>query len=236
MLPKLENYYKANGILSTHFTCRHKAECKGDCEKFTGPKSAFIPAGYESESCKLPRLLFLSLDSGSGDKEDNNRLPLAVRRQEEEKDILKLHKGKHWYRTHELAYYILKRFSSDIKIEDDIKDNEARKYFAHANSAKCCMNKKQRKKADSILFRNCRKYLREELAILKPEIIVTQGKEAKEVILELHERTNKRFDEFTSVITLNGVKVFWLHTYHPGCWGLFNRQCNFDKERKIAKG
>ena len=161
MLQELEGYYRQKGILSTSFTCRYKKQCKGDCAEFTGPKSSFVSTGYERRV--LPRLLFLSLDSGSGDKNDKNRLPTAVRQQEEvETDVLALHKGKHWYRTHEIAWHILRRFDHNIKIED------TRKHFAHVNSAKCCMNKPQKGQADDILFENCRDYLEGELENTMP--------------------------------------------------------------------
>ena len=136
MFRRLYRYYEDNGILSTSFTCPHKEQCSGGSKEFTGPKSAFVSTGYENENSGLPRLLFLSLDSGDGDKDDTKRLPEVLRRQEEtERDVLALPKHKHWYRTHELAWYIFKRLAPGISLED------AKKHFAHANSAKCCMNK-----------------------------------------------------------------------------------------------
>ena len=163
MLNELEHFYQSKGILSTNFTCPHKGQCSLGCEAFTGPKSAFVSTGYE-KSNGMPRLLFLSLDSGSGEQNDLDRLPIAVRQQNEvDRDTLTLHKHKHWYRTHELAWYILSRFNPILAVED------AKHYFAHANSAKCCMNKKQRKQADKILFKHCREYLGKELAILNPK-------------------------------------------------------------------
>lgn len=230
MFQQLARYYKDNGILSTSFTCPHKEQCRGDSQKFTGPKSAFVSTGYENKSGTLPRLLFLSLDSGSGDKDDRKRLPEALRQQEEkDRDVLALHKGKHWYKTHELAWYIFKRFRPSIKLE------EAKGHFAHANSAKCCMNKPGRKQADRVLFKNCRKYLPGELEILCPDIIVTQGAAAKKAVGSFYE-TLKCIDKYASIIRMNSRKVFWLHTYHPGNWGAFNRQRNFDKAQNLALG
>ena len=207
MLQELEGYYRRKGILSTSFTCRYKKQCRGDCAEFTGPKSSFVSTGYEHRV--LPRLRFLSLDSGSGDKNDKNRLPTAVRQQEEiETDVLALHKGKHWYKTHDLAWHIFRKFDRSIKIED------TRKHFAHVNSAKCCMNKPQRSQADDILFENCRGYLERELEILCPDT-VTQGDPAKKAIGLLFGRTSERIDKDEYAIEVNGRKVFWLHTYHP---------------------
>ena len=172
----------------------------------------------------------MSLDSGSGDRNDRNRLPEAVRQQEEvNRDVLALPKHKHWYRTHELAWYIFKRFDPYIRLE------EAKGYFAHANSAKCCMNKPGRKQADRVLFKNCRKYLEGELEILSPDIIVTQGAESKKAVASFYESL-KCIDEYASIINMNSRKVFWLHTYHPGNYGAFYKQYDFDKVRKRSLG
>ena len=230
MFQRLRRYYEDNGILSTSFTCPHKEQCSAGSQKFTGPKSAFVSTGYENKNSDLPRLLFLSLDSGDGDKDDRKRLPEALRRQEEiERNVLALPKHKHWYRTHELAWYIFKRFDLDIRLED------AKRHFAHANSAKCCMNKPGRKKANTILFRNCQKYLEGELEILCPDVVVTQGAEAKKAVGSFYELL-ERIDEYASKIRMNSREVFWLHTYHPSNWGAFNRQRNFDKTRNFALG
>ncbi len=230
MIDDLQKYYFENGILSTSFTCAYKEKCQGDCSEFTGPKSAFVSSGYEANL--LPRLLFLSLDSGRGDKNDEKRLPYAVRQQEEiERDVLLLHKGRHWYLTHELAWYIFRRFNTTIKIQD------VKKYFAHANAAKCSMNKEQKEKADTVLFKNCKGYLPGELQVLSPEIIVTQGNEAKEAIgLIIYDKIIERIDEFASIIKLNGKNVFWLHTYHPRSGKYFHKQRDFDKNNKVAMG
>lgn len=228
MIGKLEEYYKNNGILSTNFTCVHKDSCSKDCEGFTGPKSTYISSGYER--AVLPRLLFLSLDSGSGDKIDENRLPLAVREFEEGRDVMALAKNKHWYRTHELAWYILKRFDPNLKIE------ETKGFFAHVNSAKCCMNNPQRKQAKKVLFRNCRQYLKSELDILKPVVLVTQGNWAREAIAKMIESRVKSVDNLACIIRLNDREVFWLHTYHPSCWRRFYPQMNINKQTLVAEG
>lgn len=228
MINELRVFYKKNGILSTSFTCPCKRECKGDCLDFTGPKSAFVSTGYEAG--ELPRLLFLSLDSGKGAGNDSQRSPLPVRKRLEAIDVSTLHKGKHWYLTHELAWYILNPFRGGLKLE------ETKRYFAHANSVKCCVNNEGNKKADRVLYKNCQRYLKGEMTILSPEIIVTQGNEAKVAVRSLCEKNVKRFDEYASIIRLNGDDVFWLHTYHPSCYGRFHTQRDFDKKKNIARG
>ena len=135
-------------------------------------------------------------------------------------------KGKHWYRTHELALDLLGQFKAGLTVAD------TRLYFAHVNSAKCCQNKPQKKQADRTLFENCRRFIPEELRLLSPDIIVTQGGPAKDAIL-------KGFDvPQHDVRTVNGAhyetgfielepeskRALWLHTYHPGNYGRFHPQ------------
>lgn len=229
ILNDLHRYYDDKGILSTSFNCAYKHQCQSDCADFTGPKSAFVSTRYEENT--LPRLLFISLDSGSGDKVDEHRLPVAVRQLNEfDRNFSSFAKHKHWYRTHELAWYILRRFDPTLTIEG------TRHFFAHANSAKCCMNKPQRKKANAILFRNCKGYLSGEFEILRPAIVVTQGKEAKDAFLSMHPSFHHRFDDFASVVDIGSRRHFWLHTYHPNNWGAFNRQRDFDQAMERANG
>ena len=228
MISELKAYYKNNGILSTSFTCKYKSQCESSSKQFTGPKSSFISTGYEEGI--LPRLLFLSLDSGKGHEDPKMRLPLSVRKRMQAVDVLSIPKNRHWYRTHELAWYLLRRFDQNMTIED------TKFHFAHVNSAKCCMNKAGSKKADRLLFKNCSGYLKEELSILSPNIIVTQGNEAKSAIQNLYENSTKQFDDYSSLIRFNNCKIFWLHTYHPSNWGAFNKQRNYDSTKKIALG
>src|SRR5690606_234200 len=144
-------------------------------QTFTTAKEAFVSSGYVKH--ELPRIVFLSLDSGSAEKDPHLKTLESVRIWEEEKEnVLALPKNKHWYRTHELAYTILRNFRLDLRID------QARHYFAHVNSAKCCMNNPQRAQANQILFDNCGEFTPGELEILDPDIIITQGKWAKLVI------------------------------------------------------
>lgn len=212
MLKQLEEFYRDNGILSTHFTCRHKDSCKGDCEKFTGPKSAFVGEGYEAG--ELPRLLFVSLDSGDGAEDAEHRLPVAVRNSEHGTVVDDLIEGKpkywHWYFTYKLAWYILKRFDSKFEKVEDVKG-----FFAHANSAKCCMNNPGREQADDRLFENCQGYMEGELKVIAPQLLVTQGKKAVAAIHAFRGDEIETVDKWASVVMLLGKPVFWLETHHP---------------------
>lgn len=208
MLDALERYYREQGILSTDFTCPLMDDCKGDCKTFTGPKSAFVGPGYERRD--LPRLLFLSLDSGWGAPDAADRLPEAVRKDEIDRDIRDQPGNHHWFLTHELAWYLLRRFDADLRLEG------AKKYFAHANAAKCCQNKSGGQQADPRLFANCRKYLPGELRILHPDVLVTQGKQAELSIRSIY-GDGKPLHEGTDavLIDMDNRQVIWFHTLHP---------------------
>ena len=103
-------------------------------------------------------------------------------------------KPKHWYRTQQFAWHVFNEFNNtfntalEIGNVDESYDfnplteiHKIKPYYAAANSAKCCMNNKSRSQADSILFKNCMEYILGELAILNPDILVTQGRYARMV-------------------------------------------------------
>ena len=269
MLDALTTYYRDQGILSTHFTCGFKgrenngcgvcacgrAPCRSDdCTSSTGPSASFVSTGYEAGS--LPRLLILSLDRGTATEPPERRRPQAAREIEDHSheilDLGRKRNGKtnHWFRTHELAWYVLRRFDPGMEL------GEVRRHIALANAAKCCQNKKGGSMAEHALFENCKNYLSEELKILAPEILITQGDKAKWSVdsilrdgVSAHSVTWATPDdgasdwmrEFASrsfVQVVRGLcenEVFWLRTHHPtsrspgkGIKSPFYRQIDFD--------
>lgn len=182
----------------------------------------------------LPRLLFLSLDSGEGRRDPQQRTGEAVRRQALDCDVAALPKNRHWYRTHEMAWELLRQFEPHLTVAD------TRLHFAHVNSAKCCQNKRGRERADSTLFENCRRFIPGELRILKPDVVVTQGRPAKDAVLKSYgaqqhdkrtvESDRRRFKRDacyeTGLIEIEPDEklCLWLHTFHPRDFGRFNPQ------------
>lgn len=102
MLNALRLYYDHHHIGAERFRCVHEASCRGAGGNFTTAKESFV--GPEYEKGKLPRLLFLSLDSGSAHPDPKDRTLEAVRRQELAEVVDLLPRHKHWYLTHELAW------------------------------------------------------------------------------------------------------------------------------------
>lgn len=230
MFDQLKNYYNKNGISALHFRCDHYESCRGSCKKFVEASEASVGSEYEKHT--LPRVLFLSLDPGSAESNPEART-LAVMRQGGVQDLGE--KNKHWYRTHELASIFLKHFKKGLNIED------VSPYFAHTNSAKCCMNKDENSRADYRLFENCREYIPGEIRILDPDILITQGDEAKWAIEIGFAESNTPVVTDPSecnyhLIEMNGKNVLWFHTFHPRRFGDFYRQRRtcFEKWAKEA--
>ena len=224
VLRKLNAFYESHGILPISFRCPSRSTCSANSPHFTEAKASFVGPSYEERH--LPRLLFLSLDSGSADPDPRQRTAEAVRRQTLATDVAALPQNRHWYRTHELAFELLRPFKADLTVPD------TRLYFAHVNSAKCCQNKPQSKQADKTLFENCRRFISAELRILSPDIVVTQGNPAKDAILKSfavrqHDvRTVDGAHYETGFIELEpGTnRCLWLQTYHPANFGRFYPQ------------
>lgn len=216
MLADLKDYYRRMGIAADDFRCPFKSSCsRFDPERFTTAKEAFVSSGYENHT--LPRILFLSLDSGSASQDSTEKTLENVRRQEEECRVLELPRNKHWFRTHELAYTLLCNFKPDLTLEN------AKHYFAHTNSAKCCQNNPQRKQAAEVLFDNCRIYIPGEIEILAPAVLITQGDYAHRVVEEAYLPQNfpptiladQEMSEEIKLLSIEGKSVIWIRTYHP---------------------
>lgn len=212
---ELEIYYSEKGINAKNFNCSYKEKCSQGSEKFTEAKATFIPSKYESS---FPKIAFLSLDSGSSEHDYERRTIDGVRKDNEQCIVNKLPKGRHWYETHCWATEILKRLGNyNINIED------SKYYFAHINSAKCCQNKKNRREADNILFENCKIFLKEEIEIIKPNIIISQGKKAENALLYIG-KIEKTYENNIYLLRINEKVVLWVKTFHPSAYGYYYKQ------------
>jgi hypothetical protein len=169
MLEDLDVYHRSKGIHALDFCCHCWRDCSKGQPRFTEAKSSFVGTKYESHH---PHLLFLSLDSGSGETDKKKRTPQVVREEEESRRVECLPKNRHWYITHELA---AKDLNSCRAASDQLEISAITPYFAHVNSAKCCQNNSGNGQGNQALYNNCRRYLSEELRILKPDIVITQG-------------------------------------------------------------
>lgn len=223
ILADLHAYYDAHGIGALNFACPHHQQCAADSPRFTTAKEAYV--GPEYEAGTLPRLLFLSLDSGSADPDPATKTLEANREGMRAANVASFPRGRHWYETHELALTLLRPFKPDLTIE------QVGPYFAHTNSAKCCQNNPGRALAAETLFRNCRRFIPEEVRILRPDILVTQGDFARDAIagaFGVESRTSGGEGRDACVATVLRLsdthRTISFHTYHPSAYGSYWRQ------------
>lgn len=135
-------------------------------------------------------------------------------------NVSTLPKGKHWYETHDLAFVPLRQSKPDLTI------GGTSPFFAHVNSAKCCMNNQGRRQAADALFNNCRGYLPGELRILQPDVVVSQGSPAKRAmeqfnVLEPRLRTTDGLRCEATVVRIGPKNALWIPTHHPSAYGVF---------------
>lgn len=217
MLKELNDYYSENGILSTHFHCKYFDQCVSGSKGLIKGKSAYISTEYEAHS--LPRILFVSLDPGSDKSYETpeKRTPEGVRAIEEISPWQSYNPLWHWHATHKLALLIAQVIRPSLTVKD------ANRIFAHTNCVKCCYIQDTREMSGDILYRNCKNYLRGELSILNPDILLTQGVKAKEAVAF---STNEisHLDEYRTIVDLhdrihmlsiNEHPVLYIQTIHP---------------------
>lgn len=221
LLRDLRLHYDRSGISARNFRCRHRPDCSRGCKSFIEAREAYVGSDYELGT--LPRLLFLSLDPGKV-KGSRDRTLEGVRSWEEQRgDVSTLPKNRHWYRTHEIAWIILQRFDNSLTLRETFR------YFAHTNSAKCCMNKPGGKQADRHLFRNCREFIPGEIGALRPDILVTQGKMARIAIeaaippFRLISEAERGICDYR-ILGIDQRQILWIPTHHPRNFGGFNLQ------------
>lgn len=212
--------------------------CSAGSPDFVEAKMSYVGSRYGED--RMPRLAFLSLDPGRGRPRPADRMAEAVRQRTLADDLRSLPRNRHWYRTHEMAHTLLRMFDQSLVLDD------ARLYFAHVNTGKCRHTQTSRQQARRTLFRECRRFVPGELRILCPDIVVTQGKDAKKAVLigfggvEQHTKrpvqaTGGRYGpgEYESGIIESGPwRALWIHSHHPrnargfypqyeSCWPLY---------------
>ena len=207
MKEQLAQYYKDEKIepvarssydeMFKEFRCPHKCACRKACldafcragnkkEDFLfqphtndPPTATTIVSPYYQDrkyhgDC-IPRIVVLSLSIPQPEKEQDNK-PASNPK-------TPLNPDEHWSRTLVTVRSLLhpfiapEKFPKPVYLEDKNK-KEVEELFVHVRTAKCCSNFNKGRQEPSKVYANCGKYLGEELSILKPDVIVTQGNNA----------------------------------------------------------
>lgn len=217
ILAELDQYYREERIHPLHFACPNRPDCAEGCDDFTEARASLVGEHYGAPDA--PRIAILSLDRGGGHAEPAERTFEAVRDRQCPARIENLPKKRHWYQTHELVAALIVPFHPDITAPG------AAGRFAHVNAAKCSQNKRGKSVADARLFKNCRPYLGREFQILRPDVVVSQGKQAAKAVERSMESQLEQLNDSCFVIDLGGSRTFWLRLHHPGAWhGVYQDQ------------
>jgi len=180
LMTRVSDYYQQQRISPAglaKFGCRHKPECRrvarenGGGEPFVCGRAAGISSGYER---RVPRVLILSADWGRDRGSSPRERELGAMRQRMESeahDPERSRRTSQWREECEIAKHVL-----------GCSLREAPTFMARTNSLKCCANMPNSRQAPQRMFDNCREYLRAEIELLSPDILVTQGERAQAVV------------------------------------------------------
>ena len=161
---KLEYFYAKKGLLTRQFQCQYASACKeaAKCELSQGAE-AHVGSRYGENL----RVVVVSLDTG-GDS-----YSMEKRRSELEAIRPGEKLNPHMRGTTELLKAIY-----SIKAENDGRNPY--ELYAMINAAKCSRkDENSNRQAPRDLFQNCSGYVEPELACLAPQLIVTQGTNAR---------------------------------------------------------
>lgn len=228
MLTELGKFYKENGISALSFggnckVCEYYMICSRNRDgskkrPFITAKEAFVSTGYEAH--KIPRVLILSLDPKQTDFYDviEHRTVEEVRNHEEFSSIESYYEWKpssHWRKTYDCLFVLLGRY---LKSRNR---NEIRHYFAHTNSAKC-HDKPGSELASEELFANCCTFLPQEIQILNPDVVITQGDIKKFQFMNNFRKISdlKLIADYPNLkkvhpISINNHNAIWIEMHHP---------------------
>ena len=258
MQTKLNDYYEEDNIApvkrKTHsngdydydemfrsFGCPKKDSCRNACEK------AYERSNGDTGFLFSPRTECIEVSQHYAEREYDNRciprivvVSLSVPKPELKSDCsdaeskpFSLHPDSHWRGTTTTVRSLLDPFVCLAPAEDYRSTEIIEKLFVHIRTGKCFSNAGGPTREPDRLYKNCGCYLRKEVSILEPDVIVTQGGPAhnmseKYVFDKSARNPPKRVkciaNSIARIVHLrkDDRKVYWLRSRFPG--GLWCRR------------
>ena len=251
MQRQLDHYYERVGIspvedsrgdydeMFSSFCCPKKDDCRKVCckayrpldrdEKFTfSPRTEGVEVSRyykdkKSRGDSIPRIVVVSLSA-----------PMPSAEKESPSLTRPTPLNTHWRETLAMVRSLLHPFIAPEQFPEPVENEESEskkiveELFVHVRTAKCCSNGSSQEHGQ--VYKNCGHYLSEELRILEPDVIVTQGDyahdQSKEHVFDMDtavEKVECIANSIARIVNLredNG-EVCWLRTYHPRSWRFY---------------
>jgi len=224
---KLIEFYKQMNIYPAAFQCPHKSFCNQYAEQeMTEAKMSMVGSQYGKN---YPRITVVSLDPPKGKDGDfcspTEREIESVSNYYESLDFCKKPPKVHRAMTQIIVKDILKYFgfsgnpqSSVVEKSYSYRNIEnVSAYFSQVNLAKCSMNKDDKGQANFRVHKKCAySFLLRELEILRPQIIISQGKHANTILGNLYNFEGvEDLIPTTRIIRVGKIRSLWMPMVHP---------------------
>ena len=231
----LIEYYLENQIHPEHFNCPYQVNCRKYAYqgKMTETKMSMVGSSYGE---KYPKIVVLSLDPPSGVEIGlNKRGEFNTPHQRMVEFVSSLHEkdnysvdrpNPHWAMTQIIVKDLLELWGftaqPNAAIVTESYSNRpienVSSYFAHVNMAKCSMNNPGQRQAARVVHSTCSKaYLLEELIVLEPDILITQGATTNKILGQMFVGREILVRDLPNneEISLKNEQFLWLPMHHP---------------------
>jgi hypothetical protein len=251
---ELTKFYMDNRIHPLEFNCKNKDICKQYAynKKMTDAKMSMVGSLYDST---YPKIVVLSLDPPLGEyspfTDPEKRTTEYITKFHEKDDYSLNRPNVHWAMTQITVKDILSLWGlQTIANASIVKESyqgrpiqNVSSYFAHVNIAKCSMNNPGKRQANHRVHDLCSGYLKGELEILDPDILISQGSYTNKVVKNIF-LTNKMMNDLPTaeLIWVKDKHVLWLPMVHPAHhlkelreqWGFYIQEIEIWKNFKIS--
>lgn len=255
MQQQLNRYHRQEGITPVaiekgsrarfrEFGCRHKCDCRTACREafeangrpgsfaFSPPVEGQAPdvrphyENWEYDGAPIPRIVVISLSVPQPELPARNGAEGALQG--------RMNPRSHWTETLAMVrsmihptFLPLRELAKPVSHWEDESRSKLEKLFVHVRTGKCCSNADGSGWEPEAVYRNCGRYLRTEVRVLQPDVIITQGNpahwETEKHVLEEGageaevEEVKGIDDSIARLVRLKGGsrRVYWLRSYFP---------------------